>query len=124
MYLDGFVAPVPVAQLDAYAAMAKAALTVWQDHGALWAIEAAGDDVPEGVRTSFPRAVDLQDGEVAVFALILFRDRAHRDQVNAPLMADPRMDRGDDTPVFDATRMIWGGFRALVSVGAAPGAAA
>jgi uncharacterized protein YbaA (DUF1428 family) len=116
MYLDGFVAPVPRANLPAYLAMAQEAMAVWIDHGALSATEAVGDDIPDGTRTSFPLAVQVQPGEVPVFAFITFRDRAHRDAVNALVAADPRMNRHDERPPFDAGRMIWGGFAVALTM--------
>jgi uncharacterized protein YbaA (DUF1428 family) len=120
MYLDGFVAPVPRTNLPAYLDMASRAMAVWMDHGALSAVEAVGDDVPDGVQTSFPLAVKLQMDEVPVFALITYRDRAHRDAVNRAVEADPRMADGGEAPVFDARRMIWGGFNVALSM-TAPG---
>jgi uncharacterized protein YbaA (DUF1428 family) len=34
-YVDGFVAPVPRSNLDAYVAMARRAGAIWKEHGAL-----------------------------------------------------------------------------------------
>jgi uncharacterized protein YbaA (DUF1428 family) len=49
---------------------------------------------------------------------IVYKSRAHRDKVNAKVMADPRladmMDPKD--PVFDESRMFWGGFEVIVDV--------
>ena len=66
-YVDGFVVPVPKAKLDAYLAMSRACGAVWREYGALEFRECVGDDVKPGKLTSFPQAVDLQDGEVVVF---------------------------------------------------------
>jgi uncharacterized protein YbaA (DUF1428 family) len=120
MYIDGFVVPVPKARVEAYKAHAAETLAVWTEHGALSAVEAMGDDVPEGVVTSFPMAVKLEPGEVVFFSWITYRDRAHRDAVNAAVMADPRMQKfqaeGDSANwPFDGRRMIWGGFQAVVT---------
>ena len=116
MYIDGFLVPVHKDRIEAYRAMAETTLAVWIDHGALTAVEAMGDDVPDGVHTSFPMAVKLQPGEVVFFSFITYRDRAHRDAVNAAVMADPRIaDMPSD--VFDGKRMIWGGFVPLVTKG-------
>ncbi len=119
MYLDGFVVPVPRDRIEDYKAMAAKAIDVWIEHGALSATEAMGDDVPQGVVTSFPMAVKLEPDEVVFFSYITYRDRAHRDAVNAKVMADPRMATPPGTdPSFDGKRMIWGGFEALIQVNA------
>jgi uncharacterized protein YbaA (DUF1428 family) len=121
MYLDGFVVPVPLGKVEAYKLHAQQALAIWREHGALSAAEAIGDDVPDGVHTSFPMAVKLEPGEVVFFSFITYRDREHRDAVNAKVFDDPRMQRmatGDATAdwPFDGKRMIWGGFRTLVQM--------
>lgn len=117
-YVDGFVLPVPRDKIEDYRAMASAALDVWMDHGALSAVEAMGDDVPDGKLTSFPLAVRLNEDEVVFFSFITYRDRAHRDEVNAKVIADPRTQRAPDD-LFDARRMIFGGFIPIVRKGAA-----
>lgn len=114
-YLDGFVVPVPKDKIDAYCAMSKTMLALWLEHGALSWMEAAGDDVPDGVLTSFPMAVKATPDEVVFFSFITYRDRAHRDAVNAAVMADPRMKMDMHVGVFDGKRMIWGGFNVMVS---------
>ncbi len=117
-YVDGFVVPVPKAQLAAYKKMARKAGKVWIEHGALSVRENVADDVKPGKRTSFPQAVKLKDDEVVVFSWIEYRSRAQRDKVNAKVMADPRlasMMSGKDMP-FDGKRMFWGGFKGLVAL--------
>lgn len=116
-YIDGFVVPVPRDKIEEYCAMASEALDIWMDHGALSAVEAMGDDVPEGKLTSFPMAVKLNEDEVAFFSFITYRDRAHRDAVNAKVFADPRLNK-DMNSVFDGRRMIYGGFVPVVRKGA------
>ena len=45
-----------------------------------------------GKVTSFPQSVKLKPGETVLFSWIVYKSRAHRDQVNAKVMADPRLD--------------------------------
>jgi uncharacterized protein YbaA (DUF1428 family) len=113
-YVDGYVLAVPKARLDDYRAMATTGRDVWMEYGALSYCEALADDVPYGELTSFPRAVQATDEEVVVFSYIIYRDRAHRDEVNAKVMADPRMQPDMASMPFDGKRMIWGGFKAFV----------
>jgi uncharacterized protein YbaA (DUF1428 family) len=114
MYVDGFVVAVPKAKIEDHKKVAHLAGTVWKEHGALSYVEALADDVPYGELTSFPRAVIAKDDEIVVFAWITYASRAKRDEVNAKVMADPRMKvDGQDAP-FDGKRMIFGGFETLL----------
>jgi len=115
-YVDGFVLPVPKRKLQAYRRMAQKAGKVWRDHGAVDYRECVADDVKKGKVTSFPQSVKLKPGETVVFAYIVYKSRAHRDQVNAKVMKDPRLANMMDPKAmpFDAKRMIYGGFKTLV----------
>ncbi|MEQ1500951.1 MAG: DUF1428 domain-containing protein [Myxococcota bacterium] len=115
MYVDGFVLAVPEDRVGDYRKIAEDAAAVWIEHGALAYHECLADDVPYGELTSFPRAVQAKDGEQVVFAWITYPSREARDAVNARVMADPRMKLGQPDMPFDMKRMIFGGFRSLVS---------
>jgi len=116
-YVDAYVLPVPREQLDAYRRLARKAAKVWKEHGALAYVEALEDDVQPGKRTSFPQSVKLKADEVVVFGYVLFKSRAHRDRVNAKVMADPRLTGMDAKSMpFDGKRMFWGGFKPFLSV--------
>ena len=113
-YVDGFLLPVPKAKIEDYRRLAAIAASVWKEHGALDYVEALADDVPMGVLTSFPRAVQMTEDETVVLAFIRYRDRAHRDAVNAAVMADARIEAMmKDMPV-DGKRMIFGGFSVML----------
>jgi len=116
-YVDGYVVPVKKTQIDAYRRLARRAGKVWLSHGALEVVECVGDDVKPGKHTSFPQAVKLKDDEVVVFSWIRYRSRAHRDKVNAKVMADPFFAgmAPADMP-FDGKRMFWGGFKPIVQM--------
>ncbi|MDX2274300.1 MAG: DUF1428 family protein [Hyphomonadaceae bacterium] len=113
-YVDGFVLAVPKHKVEAYKAMAELGRAVWMEHGALSYVEAQGDDVPYGELTSFPRAVQATDDEVVFFSYITYESREKRDEVNAKVMADPRMTSPPEDMPFDGKRMIFGGFKVLV----------
>ena len=113
-YVDGYVLAVPKDRLEDYRAMATLGRDTWMKHGALSYCEAMAEDVPHGELTSFPRAVQARDDEVVVFSCITYRDRAHRDEVNVKVMADPQMHSDPANNPFDGKRMIWGGFEAFV----------
>jgi len=115
-YVDGFVLAVPKDNIEAYKDMARTAGDVWKEHGALSFVECIGDDVPYGELTSFPRAVQAKDDEVVVFSWITYPSREARDQINAKVMADPRLSRDKWTMPFDGKRMIYGGFKSFLEL--------
>lgn len=118
MYIDGFLAPVAKDKVAAYREHSRKCSEVWKEHGAVDYVECVGDDVPHGTLTSFPRAVQLQDDEVVIFAWIAYPSRAVRDACNAAVMADPRMQAlGEEMKtILDGKRMVWGGFEAVLQV--------
>ena len=65
---------------------------------------------------SFPKLAGAKDGEVVVFAYIVYASREQRDAVNAKVMADPRISEGcdPDNMPFDCKRMAYGGFQTIV----------
>jgi uncharacterized protein YbaA (DUF1428 family) len=115
-YVDGFVLAVPKKKLADYKKMARKAGKIWREHGALAFVECAGDDVPYGKLTSFPRAVKAKNGETVVFSWIVYKSRAQRDAVNKKVMADPRLKMDMSAMPFDAKRMIYGGFKTMLEL--------
>jgi uncharacterized protein YbaA (DUF1428 family) len=116
-YVDGYVLPVPKKKLGAYRRLAQKAGKIWQDHGALEFRECAGDDLNIKMGVPFPRRIKLKRGETVVFSWIVFKSRAHRDQVNAKVMKDPRLAAMDPKSMpFDCNRMSYGGFKVLVDI--------
>lgn len=117
-YVDGFVLTVPKKKIDEYKKIAKVASKVWKKHGALDYKECMGDDMnPEHVTFSFPKMAKAKPDEVVIFAYIVYKSRAHRDRVNAKVMADPAMNIPGYTEKnmpFDMKRMAFGGFEVLV----------
>ena len=117
-YVDGFLVPLPKRNLDAYRRQARKAGKIWIEHGALEYRECIAEDVPRGKVTSFPRGLQLKRGEAVVFSWIVFKSRAHRDRVNAKVLADPRLaDMMDPEAMpFDGKRMVYGGFEVIVDL--------
>ncbi|MGO1069066.1 DUF1428 domain-containing protein [Lysobacter sp. CA199] len=115
-YVDGFVLAVPKDKIAAYRTVSRKAGKVWMEHGALAYVETVEDDVPVGKVTSFPKAVKLKPGEVVVFAWIVYKSRRDRDRINKRVMADPRLSgMKPDAMPFDGQRMIFGGFKPIVT---------
>jgi uncharacterized protein YbaA (DUF1428 family) len=114
-YVDGFVIPVPRKNLRAYTQMARKGARIWKEHGALEVRECVGDDLNVKMGETFIRRLKLKPGETAVFSWILFKSRADRDRVNARVMADPRMSEAPKAMPFEMKRMVYGGFKVLVT---------
>ena len=120
-YFEGFVAPVPEANKDAYRKHSSDFGPICQEIGVRRMVETWADDVPDGKVTDFKKAVDAKPGETVVFSFFEYASKADRDAANEKFMSDPRMaDMGANMP-FDGKRMIMGGFEAIVEEGSEPG---
>ena len=117
-YVDGFVLTVPKKKLQDYRRIAQKAGKIWKEHGALDYKECSGDDLNVEWGITFPRMTKLKRDETVVFSWILYKSRAHRDQVNAKVMKDPRLEKMMDPKnmPFDMKRMAYGGFKVLVQI--------
>jgi uncharacterized protein YbaA (DUF1428 family) len=117
-YVDGYVLAVPEKNLPAYREMAEKGAKIWKKYGALQYIESVGDDLsPEWAGIRFPQTVSAGPDETVIFSFIVFKSKAHRDEVNAKVMNDPFMNdpKDKDKPMpFDMKRMVYGGFNVIV----------
>jgi len=117
-YVDGFVLPLPKKNLESYREIATKYGAIWREHGALEFHECIAEDVKPGKLTSCPQSVNLEADEIVVFSWIVYKSRAHRDEVNEKVMKDPRMAdlmKPESMP-FDGKRMIYGGFEMIVDL--------
>ena len=119
-YIDGFVHPIPTDRLDDYRRVAETVAAIWKEHGALEYREYVCDDSNlEGTR-SFPDLMSASETETVVFGWVAFESREARDIANKKVAADPRMTAllaplvDPSAPVFNAQRMAYAGFSALV----------
>ena len=119
-YIDGFVLPVPRDHLKTYREVVEKVAEIWKEHGALDYSEYVGDDFSlEGTR-SFADVATAKKDEAIIFGWIVFESREARDLANERVAADPRMVdlinplTHTSRPIFDAKRMVYGGFRSLV----------
>ncbi len=113
-FVDGFITPVPNDNKDAYLNSARLAAKVFLEHGALEYVDNWGVEVPHGKKTSFPRAVELQENETVCFSWIVWESKEIRDAGMQKVMQDPRMHPDQlEIPfdqIFDHSRMIMGCF--------------
>ena len=64
-----------------------------------------------------PQSVDLKPDETVFVGIATYESRAHRDDVNAKAMKDPRMGgMNPATMPFDGKRMFFGGFKPFIEV--------
>ena len=114
-YVDGFLIPIPKKNVRAYRRMAQMGRKAWMKHGALDYKECVGDDLTPTFAAPFTRLLKLKPTETAVFAYIVFKSRAHRDQVNKKVMKEMNDMGGPPKDVpFDMKRMVYGGFKTVV----------
>ncbi len=117
-YVDGFVIPIKKKDLPAYKKMAIEGAKMWKKYGALEYFECVGDDlnVKKGMpQKGFIKLAGLKPDETVVFSWIVYKSRAHRDQVNKKMMSDPSMNDFDvSTMPFDMKRFATGGFKPIV----------
>jgi uncharacterized protein YbaA (DUF1428 family) len=111
-YIDGFVAPVPSANRDAYLKMATKAAALFKEHGAVRVVETWGDNVPDGKVTDYKGAVKATADEKIVYSWIEWPSKQVRDEGWKKMMEDQRMK--DQQMPFDGKRLIYGGFAPIL----------
>src|SRR5512143_375125 len=80
-YFDAIVIPVPRAKLETYKRMSAEWGNAHLRHGALYYSDSISDDVQPGKVTSFPQAVQLEDGELIALAWVVYRSKEERDRI-------------------------------------------
>ncbi|GGH45866.1 hypothetical protein IA57_09920 [Mangrovimonas yunxiaonensis] len=119
-YIDGFVFPILQKNLNAYRDVAEKVAEIWKEYGALAYFEYVGDDLTlEGTR-SFMDVLEAKEDEVIVFGWVVFPSKEVRDLANKQVPEDLRMTTlvapltQPERLIFNASRMVYGGFQALV----------
>lgn len=120
-YVDGFILPIPRTHLEEYKSVVKQVAKIWKEYGALAYFEYVGNDMTlEGTR-SFIDIANAKEDEVVIFGWVVFPSKEVRDLANEKVPNDPRMTElvtpltDSKRLVFDASRMVYGGFQQLVA---------
>lgn len=123
-YVDGFVLVVPKGKEAEYQKMAEMGRDSWMKHGALQYFECRGDDLKQqemGDEKSrhFADMAAANAEENVWFSFIIFESKAHRDEVNAKVMAEMEETfGGENAEPFemptDMKKMAYGGFEVAV----------
>ena len=107
-YVDIYLLPVPEQNLEPYREQATLFGRVAKEHGALSYREFRGEDLGE----SFP----VGEGQVLTAAVAEFESRAHRDEVMAKVLSDPRLGTLEEAEqLTDMSQMRYGGFETFVN---------
>lgn len=121
-YVDGYVLPVKKSKLATYKKMATEAGKMWIKHGALQYFECAGDDMSIASKMKilpFQKMAKAKPNETVIFAFVVFKSKAHRDQVNKKVMAGMTMTSADQEAcknLFDMHKMAYAGFKPIVAL--------
>lgn len=121
-YVDGFVLVIPKGKEAEYQKMAEEGRDSWIKHGALQYFECRGDDLKQqeggGQKSrAYKEMTGAGDSDNVWYSFIVFKDKAHRDEVNKKVIAEmdeAYKDQTDFEMPNDMTKMAYGGFEVAV----------
>lgn len=113
-YITVAIYAVPTANKDAFITHSKELTPLFTKNGALAAVDAWGDDVPEGELTSFPMAVKCGSDETVAYSHIIWPDKATHDANMQNVMEEMQQALQDNPMPFDGKRMIFASFETVV----------
>ncbi|MCE8006634.1 DUF1428 domain-containing protein [Aestuariivita sp.] len=113
-YITVAVYAVPTSNKEAFVAHSKDLTPLFIKHGALAAVDAWGDDVPEGQTTSFPMAVKCAPDETVAYSHVIWPDKATHDAKMQAVMAEMQAASKANPMPFDGQRMIFASFQTVV----------
>lgn len=115
-YVDGYIIPLKKSKLKAYKKMAMIGRKVWMKYGALDYYECVGAKLDNEWGIPFMKLCKLKSDETVIFAFVVYKSKAHRNQVNAKVHKDPLMQPENfkgEMP-FDMKRFTSGEFKVIV----------
>jgi len=121
-YIDGFVFPIVKAQVEEYKTVAEKVAEIWKEYGALAYLEFLGDDLQVEGTASFIKTMEVKENEQLIFGWVVFPSKEIRDEANKKVPQDPRMETlvkpllDPEKMIFDANRMLYGGFKSFIEV--------
>ena len=113
-YVDGYVIPISKKNIKAYKKMAQIGCKSWMKHGALSYYECVADDFAKW-GMGFKKMCNLKASETVIFAFIVYKSKAHRNQVNKKVMKEMAAMGGEMKMPFDMQRFSSAGCKVLVS---------
>jgi uncharacterized protein YbaA (DUF1428 family) len=112
-YVDGFVIPIKKKNIKAYKKLATWAKRVWMKHGALSYYECAAEEFYMHGQ-GFQKMCKLKKDETAIFAFIVYKSKAHRNQVNKKVMKEMEAVGTPPEMPFDMKRFSMAGCEVIV----------
>lgn len=112
-YVDGYVIPLKRKNVKAYKKMADWGCRLWMKHGALDYYETVMEDFSKH-GMGFKKMCKLKAGETAVFAFVVYKSKAHRNQVNKKVMKEMMAMEMPTKMPFDMKRFSMAGCKTLV----------
>lgn len=66
----------------------------------------------------FPTLANAGPDDIVIFSWIVFKSRQHRDEVNAKVINDPRIETicPPDAGIIDCKKMAYGGFETIIEL--------
>lgn len=116
-YVDVYLMVLPKKNLPAYKKMAALYAKIAGEYGALECREFIGDDLPPKM---YPALMKAKKTEIVLTSIVGYKSKAHRNQVTKKVMADERMIKlmniMNTKPIFDAGKMMFGGFKTFIEL--------
>lgn len=113
-YIDGYVTPVPAENKAEYIELSEQMANKFKALGALAWVQCWEDEIPSGGSLSFKKAVACNANEKVCLAWITWPSKEVRDAAMAQFREQAQ---AMDVPkLFDASRMIRGGFHTVVAL--------
>ncbi|WMI67775.1 DUF1428 domain-containing protein [Mangrovimonas sp. YM274] len=119
-YIDAFVFPIPRVYLNDYKKVAEKVADIWKEYGAIAYFEFIGDELHLEGTKSFIETVNAKKDEIVIFGWTVFPSKEIRDLANQKVPTDPRIKElvepltNPEKLIFDASRMVYGGFKPFV----------
>lgn len=113
-YVQGYVAPVPRSNREAFVEMCATMRAVAIDCGALKAVDSWAENIEDGKVTDFKRAVEAENGEAVAFGYVEWPSKQAFDEGSLAMRADNRMPQPGSEMPLDGKRLIYGGFEVLL----------
>lgn len=119
-YIDGFVFPIKKVHIEEYKQVADKVADIWKEYGALTYFECVDTGLKIKNTLPFDKLVTKKEDETVIFGWMTFDSRETRDLAHQKVAADQRMIKLVEPLInplkliFDASRMIYGGFKPLI----------
>ncbi len=113
-YVQGYIAPVPVANRDAYADMCATMRDIALDCGAQRLVDGWSQDITDGEQTDFKKAVQAKDDEAISFGFAEWPSKQAFEEGSAKMMRDDRMPQPGASMPMDGKRLVYGGFETIL----------